>query len=140
MNTNELILLAEDNPDDVFIFKKTLRNAQLTNPIKVVSHGQEVIDYLSASGIYADRERFPLPFLLFLDLKMPYCDGFEVLSWIRSQRLLQGLVTVVLSGSDQPWDQARAYALGARSYLIKPPRPDEIREFVISMASRWQLT
>ena len=95
------------------------------------------MDYLSAAEKSSDPEKYPLPFIIFLDLKMPYLDGFDVLSWMRTQPALQSIVVVVLSGSDEPNDHRRAYALGARSYLVKPPRPEEIREFIVSMSSRW---
>lgn len=136
-NLGKTILLAEDNRDDVFIFMRALKTAQITNPVNVVTNGQEAVDYLSATGKYSDREKYPLPFVIFLDLKMPYLDGFEVLTWIRGQLSLQSLVVVVLSGSDEPNDHRRAYALGARSYLVKPPGPEEIRQFIVSMGSQW---
>jgi CheY-like chemotaxis protein len=137
MKPAKTILLVEDNPDDVFIFQKVLRTARVANPVNVVTDGQEAVNYLSATEKYADREKYPVPFLIFLDLKMPYLDGFDVLKWIRTQPGLQSLVVVVLSGSEQPSDHRQAYALGARSYLVKPPAPEEIRQFIGSMESHW---
>ena len=133
MNLGKTILLVEDNRDDVFIFKKALKNGQINNPVNVVTNGQEAVDYLSGSNQYSDREKYPLPCVIFLDLKMPYFDGFEVLAWIRAQPSLQSISAVVLSGSDEPHDHQRAYALGTRSCLVKPPRPEEIRRFIVSM-------
>ncbi|HZM03348.1 MAG TPA: response regulator [Candidatus Saccharimonadales bacterium] len=133
MNFDKTILLVEDNRDDVFIFKKTLKKAQINNPVNVVANGQEAVDYLSGVNKYSDREKYPLPCVIFLDLKMPYFDGFEVLAWLRAQPSLQSINAVVLSSSDEPNDHQRAYALGTRSYLVKPPRPEEIRRFIVSM-------
>ena len=95
------ILLVEDNPDDVFIFKLALQDANITTSVGVAIDGQEAVDYLSGANKYSDREQFPLPFIVFLDLKMPFLDGFEVLSWIRTQPPLRGIATVILSGSDE---------------------------------------
>lgn len=130
MSSSKTILLVEDNPDDVFIFKHALKGARITNPMTVVTNGQEAVDYLCARGRFADREKHPLPFLLFLDLKLPYLDGFEVLSWIRQQPALRSMPVVVLSGSDEPMDLQRVTTLGARSYMVKPPEPDALRQFM----------
>ena len=131
MNSSKTILLVEDNQDDVFIFNKALKKAQIANPVHVVTNGQEAVDYLSATGKYADREKYPLLGILFLDLKLPYLDGFEVLAWLQGQPSLQSFATIVLSGSDEPNDRQRASTLGARSYLVKPPKAADLRQFTI---------
>jgi CheY-like chemotaxis protein len=69
MTTNRTILLVEDNKDDVFLMERALRAARIANPVIVVETGQEVMDYLSGAGRFADRERYPLPAVVFLDLK-----------------------------------------------------------------------
>lgn len=137
MNLSKTILLVEDDRDDVFIFERALKAARIANPVVVVKTGQEAMDYLSHQGDYADQEKYPLPFVIFLDLKLPYLDGFEVLSWIRAQPALQSIIVVVLSGSDETRDHQKAYALGARTYLVKPPQAKDIQLFIDSMASYW---
>jgi len=82
--------------------------------------GVEAINYLSGADEFADRQRFPLPDMLLMDLKMPRKDGFEVLEWIRGEPSLKSLITIVLSSSRQNCDIARAYQLGANSYVAKP--------------------
>ena len=137
MSLGNTILLVEDDRDDVFIFQRTLKNARIANPVVVVTTGQDAVDYLSHQGKYADSEKYPLPFVIFLDLKLPYLDGFEVLSWIRAQPHLRSIIVVVLSGSDETRDHQKAYALGARTYLVKPPQVKDIELFIESMASYW---
>ena len=61
------ILYADDDENDVFFLERALTVAEITNPLQVVGSGEEVMDYLSGQGIYADRARFPLPFWLFLE-------------------------------------------------------------------------
>jgi CheY-like chemotaxis protein len=78
-----------------------------------------------------------LPFLVFLDLKMPYVDGFEVLSWIKKHPELESVAVVVLTSSDEERDHQRAYALGARSYLVKPPESTAIKDILASLGSLW---
>lgn len=137
MNTCGAILLADDNQDDITIFMDALKHANILNPVRVVTDGRQAVDYLSGAGAYADREKYPLPFLIFLDLKLPHVTGFGVLSWIRKQACLSSVVVVVLSGSDETKDHIKAYGLGARSYLVKPPAPQDILRLVNSMASHW---
>ena len=134
LNLGKTILLVEDDPADVFIFKRALARANIVNPVIIVTDGQEAVDYLSNNGKYSDHEKHPLPFVIFLDLKLPYLDGFEVLTWIRQQPPLQSIVVIVLTGSDETRDHQRANTLGARSYLVKPPEPEDIRQLMESMA------
>ena len=117
---SETILLAEDSEDHVLLLKSAFKRANLLNPLQVVSDGRQAIDYLRGNGIYADRSLYPYPALLLLDLKMPNCDGFEVLQWIRDQRDLLPFRIVVLTTSDRVYDMQRAYELGAHSFLTKP--------------------
>jgi len=114
------ILVAEDDPDAAFLLLRALEKANIKNPIEVARDGQATIDYLSNQGAYADRERYRLPALLLLDLKMPRKSGFEVLEWLRQQPGLKRLIVIVLTSSYQVADINRAYDLGSNSYLVKP--------------------
>ena len=124
------ILLVEDNEDDLFVMQRSLKLAEVANPLQVVTDGQMALDYLSGTGEYGDRERHPIPSMIFLDLKLPYVSGFEVLDWMRLQPDLCSVDVVVLTSSDEERDQTRAYALGARSYLVKPPSPKTLRDIL----------
>lgn len=129
------ILLVEDSNDDVFIMQRALKQAAISYPVQVLTDGQQARAYLDGQGEYSDRQRFPLPFLLFLDLKLPYLNGFEILSWMREQPELHYILVVVLTGSAEPKDQDRAQALGARSYLVKPPTPQILTDLFRSLNS-----
>lgn len=134
---SKTILLVEDNRDDVFAFRRALKFSHVANPLQVVTDGQKAVEYLSGIGIYADREQYPLPFIIFLDLKLPYVTGFDVLAWIRRQRELSSIVVVVLTGSAETRDQDAAYKLGARTYLVKPPTPETLGAIFTSLDSYW---
>jgi CheY-like chemotaxis protein len=116
-----IILLAEDNPDDVLIFQIAFRRATLPYDIYVVRDGEQVINYLTGTGQYADRQRFPFPDVLVLDLKMPIRSGFEVLEWLR-QPLERKVHVVILSSSDDARDVHKAADLGVCDYFVKSPR------------------
>ena len=134
----DTILLVEDNDDDVFALRRAIKKAGVDNPLRVATNGQEAVDYLTASIDPAREETNPLPFLVLLDLKLPYRDGFEVLEWIRGEERLKEVVVVMLTGSDERRDHQRAYALGARSYLVKPALADDIKRLLQSLHSHAQ--
>jgi CheY-like chemotaxis protein len=124
------ILLVEDNEDDVFAMQRALRKAQITHPVQVISDGQKAVDYLSGIGQYTDRTYYPLPSLVFLDLKLPYVGGFDVLEWVRNQPALSNLPVVVLTGSAEQSDRDRAEKLRAHGYLVKPAEPQQLQSIV----------
>jgi len=129
------ILLVEDNEDDVFAMQRAFRKAQITQRVQIVSDGQKAMDYLSGIGAYADRESCPLPAVIFLDLKLPYVSGFEVLEWMREQAVLRDLSVVILTGSAEQIDRDRAAKLGVRAYVVKPPQPVELNNLINAVAA-----
>ena len=118
--TSHTILLVEDNADDVFFMERAVRKSGISAPMHVVRDGQQAIDYLSGIGSYADREQHPLPTLVFLDLKLPYIHGFDVLEWIRAESTFKNLPVAVLTSSAEERDRSRAEQLNAQAYLVKP--------------------
>src|SRR5687767_13747283 len=97
MSTERTLMLVEDSEDDIFFMKRAMKGAGITNPLQVMEDGQSTIDYLKGAGQYADREQFPLPSLILLDLKLPMKGGLEVLQWIREQSALETLVVIVMT-------------------------------------------
>lgn len=136
MIDSPILLIADDDPHDVFFFRSAL--AQLCPELKVcdVADGHEAIEYLSGTGKYADRKRFPLPTHVFLDLKMPRRSGLEVLQWIRSTRILDQLPVTVLSGSQLSDDMERARCLGAE-YLVKPVEYGALMEMISALCRKF---
>src|SRR5258706_3395186 len=130
MLDSEMILLAEDDENDVLLIQRAFNKAGMRNKLKVVRNGQQAIEYLSAQGPYNNREKFPLPFLVLLDLKMPGVDGFEVLDFVKHDSNLKRLLVVVLTSSNFQADVDRAYQLGANSYLVKPAEFDQMVDLI----------
>jgi CheY-like chemotaxis protein len=133
---NHTILLVEDNEDDAFFMRQALRDAQITNPVQLVEDGQQAIDYLGCQGAFLSREPEP-PMIVFLDLKLPFKTGHEVLQWIRSQPHLQTLVVIVLTSSSEPVDIKRCYQLGANSYVVKPPTAEQLLDLASAFKLWW---
>jgi len=123
-----VILLAEDDDNDVFFMRRALQKSGIDFALQVVRDGQQAIDYLNGHGAFSDRGQYPLPTVILVDLKMPFLDGFEVLTWIRTQPSLNGLPVAVLTSSAEERDRRRARELGARAYFVKPPKPETIQE------------
>lgn len=131
------ILLVEDNRDDVLMIQRAFHKANLAMPLHVVSDGDAAVLYLSGQGDYSDRDQYPLPVLMLLDLKLPRKSGLEVLEWLRQQPGLKRLVVVVLTSSKENIDINRAYELGANSYLVKPVGFASLLELVKNLNLYW---
>lgn len=135
----QVILVVEDDPNDVLLIQRAFSKARILNPVRTVSNGDEAVAYVSGDGQYADREAYPFPVLVLLDLKLPRRSGLEVLAWVRSQPGLKRLPVVVLTSSRESSDINRAYDLGANSYLVKPVGFDSLLELVKSLEVYWMM-
>ena len=133
----QVILVADDDPDDVFLLSRAFLTAGLPHRVLHVRDGQEAINYLAGEHNYVDRFRFPLLALLVLDLKLPRRNGFEVVSWVREQQKFHDLPIAVISSSEKPEDLQRAKQLGADDYRIKPAGLPGWVTIVKDLASRW---
>jgi len=114
--TAPLVLLVEDSPDDAYFFQRQLGKLPKNYSLQHVSDGRAAVDLIVEN--YSNGAK--LPHAVFLDLKMPVMNGFEVLEWVQEQPFSESLRITVLSGSDQQGDRDRASRLGASSYLVKP--------------------
>lgn len=135
--TRNTVLLVEDNNSDVFIIQRTFKKLKADLSLEVVADGDEAIAYMNGNGKYADREQFPIPALVLLDLKLPRRSGFEVLEWIRKQPVLCRVPVVVLTSSRQSADVNLAYDRGANSYVVKTVNPRETEELGTIIHRYW---
>jgi two-component system response regulator len=132
----ETILLVEDEEGDVFFMRQALKKAGVLNPLQVASDGQQAIDYFKGTGKFANREEFPLPCLVLLDLKLPLVMGLDVLKWIR-ERPEMAMIVVILTSSKEETDVAIAYRLGANGYLVKPHDVSLLTDMAKSIKDFW---
>ena len=136
-NTNKVILLVEDNPDDVELTLRAFKRSHLMNPIVVARDGIEALDFLFARGPHAERAGAPLPTLAILDLKLPKLDGLGVLKAIRADQRTALLPVVILTSSKEEQDMVSGYSLGANSYVRKPVDFTEFLEAVKVLGIYW---
>ena len=131
-------LVAEDNPNDVFLVCRAFRENKALNPVHAVGNGDEAIQYLAGDGKYADRAAYPFPALFLLDLKMPVKDGLEVLRWLHEHPDIPSkLPVVVLSSAELPTETQMAYALDIQACIVKPLSYPELREKIRILKEYW---
>lgn len=129
-----LVLVVEDNADDVLLLRRAFQKAELVNPIRVLTDGQQAVEYLTGEGEYSDRDVHPLPAVILVDLKLPKLSGFELLARLREYPDLMRIPTVVLTSSREYRDVREAYELGANSYIVKS---DRVVEMVKAIQLYW---
>lgn len=136
----KLILLAEDQPDDELFFRRELREFGITNEIRTLRNARQVIAYLKGEGAYADRNLFPLPSVIFLDLVMPGGDGMEALRWLQNQPKNDNLLVVVLSNFSEKARMDEARNLGAHTCLLKPLHDSGLQAIVELFPDFWEFS
>jgi two-component system, response regulator len=131
------ILLIEDNPLEVELTLRPLRELSKESHIEVARDGEEALDLLFARGDFRHRSSAALPRLILLDLKLPKVDGLEVLRAIRANSRTDVVPVVVLTSSDDPRELAQCYQLGANSCVQKPVKYEELRAAMQAIARYW---
>jgi len=138
------LLLVEDDANDIGFFRHALADASDRAAIKVrleiTRDGEEAIQYLSGTGDFSDRVRFPFPDLIVLDLKMPRLTGLDVLAWLKGHEEYRRVPKILLSSSSMEQDVDAAYRLGVNTFFQKPPNLSGLRELLYHLVSYWGLT
>jgi CheY-like chemotaxis protein len=112
------ILLVEDNPADIIITQRAMKESGLEIDLVVVRDGQEAVDFLLAE--LRTGNPHPRPDLILLDLNLPRLAGREVLERIRQHNGLRPVPVVVLTTSNRQEDVEQMYRAGANTYIQKP--------------------
>ena len=131
------ILLVEDNASHAELVMRSLGEHRLTKHIHHVADGEAALDFLLQRGPFRDPEKFPLPQLILLDLRLPKIDGLEVLKEIRSSKKLMRIPVVILSTSYAEPDVGKAYDYHANSYLVKPLDFEKFTQLMKDLAFYW---
>lgn len=129
------ILLVEDDENDVFLFTRALGKTGIGNPLQVATDGQQAINYVEGLGKFSNREEYPFPYLILLDLKLPHVKGLDVLKRVRE--LPERPIVVILSSSKNELDISEAYRRGANAYLSKPASFEGLIETVRAINDFW---
>ena len=137
VNQQFSVLVVEDDPDDILLLTLAFRKTSLPWRIIHVVNGNDAMKCLTSSGPYGNREVYPPPRLVLLDIKMPLMDGFELLEWIQRRQESRDLPVVILSSSSLQVDITRAIRLGAREYHTKPADPEKLTPLLLGLHQRF---
>jgi CheY-like chemotaxis protein len=130
------ILAADDTPSDIDLFQMALKKCGSVRSLQIVSDGRELVAYLSGEQPFNQPGRQP-PNIIFMDLKMPGMNGFEVLQWLRKNPNCSVIPVIVLSGSGLEEDVTQAYRLGANAYFEKPTNFEQLQDILRSVLTFW---
>ena len=128
------ILLVEDNPADVFLFKRCLERAEFPTDVTTLKNGQQASEFIESIENDGSANA---PELIFLDLNLPGKSGHDILKQLKSTDRFKRIPVIVLTTSSNPQDIDRTYAQFANSYLTKPVDPREFEESVGRVLQYW---
>jgi DNA-binding response OmpR family regulator len=131
------ILMIEDDPNDVALFRRALSKSNLDTDVIVAEDGDVAIHWLESKLASPSPEPADWPWFILLDIKLPRTSGLEVLEWLRRQPAGCRLPVIALTSSREREDIARAYRLGVNSYLVKPVSFDQLKDMVRAMHHYW---
>jgi len=140
MSTNKkslVILIADDDAEDRMLLKEALEENRLKNALQCVENGEELLDYLHNRGKFTDKDKYPLPGLILLDLNMPKKDGREALKEIKEDPHLRLIPVVVLTTSKAEEDILKTYDLGVSSFITKPVTFTSLVQMMKTLSTYW---
>ncbi|MBI2924409.1 MAG: response regulator [Verrucomicrobia bacterium] len=133
------ILLLEDDPNDAELTRRAFQRADIVNPVRVVHDGEEALDFVFGTGVYARRKGARLPQVILLDLKLPGMNGLEVLRRLKADERTKHIPVAVLTGSTRDRDVVESVRLGAGAYILKPVDFSRFTKIVPQMSFAWAL-
>lgn len=133
----QVVLSVDDNDVDGALLERAFKRTSIPARLYRVSEGPQALAYLAGDGIYRDRESYPMPDLVLLDLAMPKMSGVEVLRWIRAQNVVKKTRVLIFTSSEKPEDFRTADEIGADGYFLKPSRFDDLKKLVLQIHEDW---
>ena len=133
------ILLVEDNMSDAELIIRALRKVNLANNLVHVKDGAEALEFIFATGVFADRKKQNVPKVILLDITMPKVDGIEVLRQIRANDETKLVPVVIMTSSKEEQDIIRSYKLGVNSFVVKPVVFTDFAKAVSDLGLYWVL-
>ena len=139
MNQNRKItlLVAEDDADDRLLMEKAFKRGMPNKELAYVEDGVQLMKYLKGEKPFDDREAFPKPDLILLDLNMPKMDGRSALKEIKSSADLCKIPVVIFTTSQSQDDINYTYRTGGNSYIMKPTSFEELTRLGKELDNYW---
>ena len=132
-----VILIAEDDEEDRMLLMDAMEEGRLLNKFYFVEDGEELLFYLKGQGKYTDRNTYPLPGLILLDLNLPKIDGREALKIIKADAVLKRIPVIILTTSKAEEDIIRTYDLGVNSFITKPVSFEGLVDVTQTLSQYW---
>ena len=133
------ILFVEDNTEDAELTIRSLKKHHLANKLIHVKDGAEALDFIFATGAFAQRNVKNGPKVILLDLKLPKMDGLEVLRKVRADPRTKMIPVVILTSSKEEKDIVESYRLGVNSYIVKPVDFEKFSRSIEELGLYWLL-
>jgi CheY-like chemotaxis protein len=127
------ILLIDDSELDAQAIRRAFVEAYSEDPIHSLTSCRDAMDYLCGEGRYSNREHFPLPCALILNLQMPNESAFDFLEWLQPCSIFKKLIIFTLTTTFIAKDIKRACDLGAQFFLVKPLKPEDLHYLIRSI-------
>lgn len=131
------ILLVDDSPADQIALRSAAHDVDLDCQLVIVENGLEALACLRGEGIFGQRDKFPFPDLILLDINLPLMDGRETLTQIRQDKVFAHIPVIILTTSDVDKDIELAYSTGANAYITKPDREEKYKEILSALSQFW---
>ena len=132
-----VLLLAEDNPADQTLIKRTIQKNAVNCDLRIVADGERTMDYLNHIGEYITLKNSPKPHIVILDLNMPKKDGRRVIQEMKSDPRFSDIPIIVFTTSSHKKDVVVCYELGCSSFITKPANPHEFMDAIKEICSYW---
>lgn len=130
----------EDNITDAELAIRELKKHNMANNLFHVKNGEEALDFIFATGKYADtRNMLYAPKVILLDIQMPKVNGIEVLSRLKADSRTRSTPVVILTSSKENPDIQKCYDLGANSYIVKPVNFEGFAQAIKNLGFYWLL-
>ncbi|OGX19176.1 MAG: hypothetical protein A2Y04_05390 [Omnitrophica WOR_2 bacterium GWC2_45_7] len=133
------ILLVDDNDADIKITERAFKRAKFRNNLFVACDGQEALDFIFRQGAFQDKDKYPTPDVILLDINMPKLNGFEVLQRLKSNGEFNYIPVVMLTSSRSQEDIFRSYSQGAASYIQKPVEYENFTQIIDGFNFYWHV-
>jgi CheY-like chemotaxis protein len=129
MKENYSIVIADDDPDDHFLFLEAIKKINISSSLTSVYDGAELLNLLLKKDKYANNV-LPNPDIIILDLNMPILDGFDTLEKVKANINLSGIPVYVMSNSNDAKQTERIMELGAKGFYTKPNKNGELQQII----------
>ncbi|RKX19136.1 MAG: response regulator [Candidatus Zixiibacteriota bacterium] len=134
------IMLVEDNVDHAELTIEILKKNHVVNKVVQFMDAESAYDYLYNENEYKDKEKYPYPDVILLDVKLPGMDGFELLQTIKNKPETKRIPVIMLTTSKRDEEIVKGYDIGANSYIVKPVNFNEFKSKIEDLQLYWFIT